>query len=254
MNARLVVCSVFGAVLLAGCLDRKQGGFDAAMVAGEAGTSRDTSSASDTKTVMGYDTSASTDIGATPGIDTTQGSGQEAGQEAGQDIPSDTFATSDLASPDSPSLPDTPLVGLDSASSTGPEVARDSASDLGSDIFLAPDLPADLPIGADVLPDATPSSCVIGGQTYASGGVNPANACQSCQLSSPNAWTTLADGTGCPGSGKYCNAGVCTAGCLVSGTVYATGAVNASNSCQTCQPTSSATAWTVSSSVAPNLS
>jgi hypothetical protein len=251
------LCSALGAVLVAGCLDRKQAGSDAAIVAGEAGISVDTSPVVDMR-ATGLDTGPATgqDLGSTAGHD-----GAQAGaQEAGLDLVLDTAATVDVTA-DLPSLPDASQVMIDLAADSmpltgGPEVGRDSAPDLGPDVLLsldlgpdilaAPDLPADLPLGPDAAPDIAPTACVIGGKTYASAELNPANACQSCQLSSPTAWTTLADGAGCPGSGKYCSSGICTAGCLISGAVYATAAVNPSNSCQTCQPTSSATGWTVS--------
>ena len=50
------------------------------------------------------------------------------------------------------------------------------------------------------------------------------------------------NGTVC-GTGQYCNAGTCGGGCLIGGTLYASGAVSSTNSCQTCQPSVSPTSW-----------
>jgi hypothetical protein len=88
------------------------------------------------------------------------------------------------------------------------------------------------------------AACNIGGQTYASGAPDPANACQTCQPStSTTAWTPLATGASC-GAGTVCNAsGACVAGCGIGGSVYAPGAANASNACQSCQPGTSTAAW-----------
>ncbi len=86
--------------------------------------------------------------------------------------------------------------------------------------------------------------CFISGTLYSSGTLDPANACLSCQPStSTTAWSDVTYGNGC-GSGKVCNAGACAAGCFIGGTVYASGALNPSNSCQECQPAASTTAWT----------
>ena len=49
-------------------------------------------------------------------------------------------------------------------------------------------------------------------------------------------------GTVC-GSGQYCNAGICGNGCLIGGTLYASGAASSTNPCQTCQPSVSPTSW-----------
>ena len=40
-----------------------------------------------------------------------------------------------------------------------------------------------------------------------------------------------------------CNTGTCAAGCFIGGTVYATGALNPTNSCQQCDPGTSTTDW-----------
>jgi hypothetical protein len=70
-------------------------------------------------------------------------------------------------------------------------------------------------------------------------------ACHSCLASKTGGATgtcaAVTDTTAC-GSGQYCSAGTCTTGCAIGGTVYATGAVNPVNSCQSCQP-STPTLW-----------
>ena len=86
--------------------------------------------------------------------------------------------------------------------------------------------------------------CFILNTLYTSGTLDPTNACLSCQPStSTTTWSDVTYGSSC-GSGKVCNAGACAAGCFIGGTVYASGALNPSNSCQECEPATSTTAWT----------
>jgi len=93
--------------------------------------------------------------------------------------------------------------------------------------------------------------CNIDGTYYASGAANPGNpttketVCESCQpATSATAWTNLANGASCSaGGGNVCTAGTCTLGCVIGGTFYASGAANPTSACQSCQPTTSATAW-----------
>ncbi len=88
------------------------------------------------------------------------------------------------------------------------------------------------------------AECDINGTEYASGTVNPANSCQSCQPStSSTAWSNVADGTSCR-TGHVCSAGSCVSDCYINGTIYTSGTANPSNPCQTCQPHDSTTAWT----------
>jgi hypothetical protein len=79
----------------------------------------------------------------------------------------------------------------------------------------------------------------------ASGALNPSNSCQSCQPGvSTSSWTNLSPGSPCgTGTGKVCNGAVCSPGCDIGGAFVAAGAANPQNSCQTCQPSSSTTAW-----------
>ena len=61
MKSRLLLCSLAGALALAGCLDRKTGGSDAAAGKG------DTASAADAKTSPGADSGAGRDgVGSEP--------------------------------------------------------------------------------------------------------------------------------------------------------------------------------------------
>ena len=93
--------------------------------------------------------------------------------------------------------------------------------------------------GATCVPD-----CYVGGAIYTTGQSNPGNACESCQpTSSTTEFTAVASGTGC-GAGEVCNEETCGAGCYIGGTVYSPGGTNPSNACQSCQPNTTATAWT----------
>jgi hypothetical protein len=51
------------------------------------------------------------------------------------------------------------------------------------------------------------------------------------------------DGTACNGD-EVCASGVCTAPCVIDGTVVQPGAANPTNPCETCQPEASTSAWT----------
>ncbi len=87
------------------------------------------------------------------------------------------------------------------------------------------------------------AGCSIGAEIHASGELNPDNPCQSCQPgASATAWTDEADGTDC-GNGAVCAAGQCGTQCNIGGVVYPAGTLNASNACQSCQPTASSRAW-----------
>ena len=100
------------------------------------------------------------------------------------------------------------------------------------------------------------NSCFIAGACYAANAPNAANACQSCQPGvSTSAWSNN-DSASCADDGLACTADVCRAGacthptqsgsCVIAGACYASGAVNSSNSCQSCAPASTASAWTPS--------
>lgn len=87
------------------------------------------------------------------------------------------------------------------------------------------------------------AGCFIGGAVYASAALDPNDPCQSCQPgTSTTAWSNVANGTAC-GTGEVCNSAACAAGCFISGTVHATGAIEPTNPCLSCQPGVSTTAW-----------
>ncbi len=93
--------------------------------------------------------------------------------------------------------------------------------------------------------------CVIAGAMYASGAVDPTNACQSCQPGvSTSAWSEATDGTTC-GAGGICHTGACVSGCVIGGVYYATNAPDPTNACQSCQPggMGGATGWTTTDGV-----
>lgn len=88
------------------------------------------------------------------------------------------------------------------------------------------------------------SGCEIGGVYYAANSTDPNNGCQSCQPgTSSSAWSSVTDGTAC-GNGQVCASGTCGTQCDIGGTVYASGAANPTNACQSCQPGTSTTSWT----------
>ncbi|NVI97587.1 hypothetical protein HV824_05585 [Myxococcus sp. AM009] len=91
--------------------------------------------------------------------------------------------------------------------------------------------------------------CQIGDQQVASETVNAANACEQCvPETSATAWTQRVDGTQCS-PGQVCADGVCGPKCFIGGTLYAEGAVNPENPCETCQPSASTANWTARASI-----
>jgi hypothetical protein len=88
------------------------------------------------------------------------------------------------------------------------------------------------------------AGCVIAGVFSASGTANPNDPCQSCEPSkSASSWTDKADGTSC-GNGQVCHSGLCGTQCDIGGMVYASGQLDPSNDCESCQPGTSTVAWT----------
>ncbi|XXF80148.1 hypothetical protein P2318_10470 [Myxococcaceae bacterium GXIMD 01537] len=86
--------------------------------------------------------------------------------------------------------------------------------------------------------------CRIGDKQVAAGAVNMANSCEQCTpATSATTWTQRADGTTCS-PGQVCSAGVCSPKCFIDGVVYAAGAPNPANTCETCVPATSTTTWT----------
>ena len=87
------------------------------------------------------------------------------------------------------------------------------------------------------------SGCWIEGALVGSGTTNSSNVCQICKpATSTSGWSNNIDGTSC-GSGQICSAGTCQPGCYVGGAIYAMGALNPSNGCQSCNPAISTSAW-----------
>lgn len=179
------------------------------------------------------------------------GGAKDADREVG--VPMDGASSVDLPGSDLPWVLDLAATDVsaiqDSASTEALPPADTHSVDATSkqdlrqpDVPSTQDLPSSLPeveVPADLAKDIAPASCLILGTSYDSDKVNPSNPCQSCQLANPTTWSSLPDGTGCPGSGKYCSAGTCKNGCFIAGAFYADGAVNG---CQTCK-TASPTAW-----------
>lgn len=91
--------------------------------------------------------------------------------------------------------------------------------------------------------------CQIDGKQVAAGTVNAASSCEECTpATSATAWTQRADGTPC-NPGQVCSAGVCSPKCFIDGVVYAEGAPNPANACETCVPATATTTWTARASV-----
>ncbi len=115
---------------------------------------------------------------------------------------------------------------------------------------------ADICDGAGACTHAVaPTTCLVGGTCYASGTLDPVNACLACvPATSHTAFGALPSGTACPDDGVSCTddvcdgAGACThpveaTRCLVAGICYASGATDPANSCQGCVPATSRTAF-----------
>lgn len=91
--------------------------------------------------------------------------------------------------------------------------------------------------------------CQIDGKQVTAGTVNAANTCELCMPEmSATQWTQRADGTSC-NPGQVCSAGACSPKCFIDGELYAEGAVNPANACETCVPATSTTTWTPRASV-----
>jgi hypothetical protein len=87
------------------------------------------------------------------------------------------------------------------------------------------------------------TECNISGTPHSSGTVNPSNACTSCQpATSSSVWSARPDGTSCA-TGKVCATGSCVSACNIGGSIQTSGTANPTNSCQSCQPSASTTAW-----------
>lgn len=106
------------------------------------------------------------------------------------------------------------------------------------------------------------SYCLIAGECYTNGDLNPANDCEECDPSSPMGWSPVMAGTGCADDGFFCtddlcdDAGSCThpvldGNCLIDGTCHDSGNPNPSNECEECDPATDRLGWSPSSPGSP---
>ena len=96
--------------------------------------------------------------------------------------------------------------------------------------------------------------CLIGGIAYAPDAANPANECQVCNASVPNAWTNRPTGSQCSDDGLAWTLDVCDSSgtcthvpsgmCEVDIGLVPPETVNPANECEWCNPSASATGWT----------
>jgi hypothetical protein len=203
---------------------------------GDAGSSRDgTSTSGDDEFGSGDDRSVPSDSAAvdpvSPGLDAT--------------VP-ETSLDSSTAMDSRPSTDECDVGGTtyssgapnptNSCQSCQPGVSRSAFSDLTDGTSCG--------TGGICHTGACVSGCEIGGVYYATGGTDPSNPCQSCQpATSTGAWSSLGNGSDC-GNGEVCNDGQCGTQCDIGGVIYASGATNQTNACQSCQPGTSTIDWT----------
>jgi|GEM_PF-1786576 len=96
--------------------------------------------------------------------------------------------------------------------------------------------------------------CLIDDTCYAANDKNKSGCGNCLPAKSATSWSPLNEGSACKNgtcfTGK-CSAGVCKAGtptkCFIGGTCYNGGAVDPKNSCQSCDPKQSSTAWSKNS-------
>jgi hypothetical protein len=88
--------------------------------------------------------------------------------------------------------------------------------------------------------------CFIDGSSWSPGALNQTNPCEQCSPQvSKLAWTPVANGLSCGGTGMACANGTCAVACnIVGNTTYASGTLNPANACQRCDPNTSTTTWT----------
>ena len=91
---------------------------------------------------------------------------------------------------------------------------------------------------------ACASACLIEGVVHPAQTGNPTNTCQFCEpTAASEAWSNRGDGAACD-TGKVCHAASCESACFIDNAVVASGARNAANDCEVCDPALSTTAWT----------
>ena len=98
-------------------------------------------------------------------------------------------------------------------------------------------------------------NCLILGQCYSSGKVNPQSSCLACAPSSSTTnWSGRPFGTACPSDSLGCTLDACNGTgncshylqsglCLIGGQCYKNGDVNPNNPCQVCDTTKGTTSW-----------
>lgn len=95
---------------------------------------------------------------------------------------------------------------------------------------------------------ACSSGCFINNAFVNPQALNPANSCESCvPTRSTTSYSASGDGTTCTtNGGNYCKADVCIRGCNINNVgVVTAGTLNSSNACQVCDPSRSATTFSV---------
>jgi hypothetical protein len=87
------------------------------------------------------------------------------------------------------------------------------------------------------------NACIIDGQTFVAGQLDPEAPCATCDPTrATSAWSAVADGAACD-VGKLCLDGACTAACFIGSVRYAAGDVAPDNACLVCNPAIATTAW-----------
>ncbi len=116
--------------------------------------------------------------------------------------------------------------------------------------------------GGDPCAGLDPCGCTIDGAFYEPDARNPANECESCNISvSTSAWSPKTLGSCGPNGDRFCDRGVCCelgicpnvtldacaeycdAVCVIGGILYYQGDRNPANSCLQCAPSASHTDW-----------
>ncbi len=99
---------------------------------------------------------------------------------------------------------------------------------------------------------ACENGCVVQGQFYAPSAVDPTNGCESCDptgAGGTGSFTPVSGVVACTSGsgGNYCVGGACAAACAVGGQVYGASAPDPNNECQSCQPATNSTSFSVDS-------
>lgn len=103
--------------------------------------------------------------------------------------------------------------------------------------------------------DVMPDRCLISGQCFQTGDLNPVSECQACQPSlATDNWRDANNGTPCTQDALSCTDNACFAGqcavfvkagsCMIAGACFSDGEANPTQPCQTCDTVTMATSWT----------